>query len=700
VLTAARARARCRPSLAAGVVLCSLVVVIAGARLVASLRFSVPWVAPDEMVYGLLGQDLWERGSLTIRGFAVPYHSLLYPAFVGLPLSLGDLSAGIRAVQAVQSVVMALTAVPVYLWGRHFLPRGWALAAAALTVAAPALTYAGLLMTEALYYPATVLALAALARVLESPTLVRQGAFLLTVTLVATVRLQGLVLLPALVGAALLFALLVRSPAVVARLWPLLATLTVATVAAALAVLVRDDLGLDDLVGAHAAGVRRASSDLGWEFVRHAGYVTILVAFVPAICLGTLVWRSIRIGEADVPTAAFLAAAASYIPLLAVQVAAFAVDNLDHVGGRYLVTAVPPLALAVCLWGARGAPWERVGTPIISAAMLACLALTPVDESAAANSAHDLFETLAVRHLAGLTTTWVAHLIVMAAALAAILALALVSIACSQRRRSEHAASVLVAAVGATLVSSSAFAAVDVARLSEQAQTLAFGESRASWVDETGAGPSVFLATGASSWTSNARLLFWNESIRRIVALPGAEWHGPIPVLPATLEPDGSLVDASGRALAAPVVVAPRSLSLEGTALASAPATADAPATILWRTAGAPLRATTETMGFTPVGDFGGEPARVIIFGCTRGSLGLTLLGKQGLPIAVGVNGIPREAIVLPAGKVWRGSILAPPDADGHGVCEFTLESAGLVGSTRIEWIPPSSPAADGNRTP
>ena len=43
----------------------------------------------------------------------------------------------------------------------------------------PALWYGGLLMTEALFYPLVATALLALARMLEQPTLERQGLFLL-----------------------------------------------------------------------------------------------------------------------------------------------------------------------------------------------------------------------------------------------------------------------------------------------------------------------------------------------------------------------------------------------------------------------------------------------------------------------------------------------------------------------------------------
>ena len=39
------------------------------------------------------------------------------------------------------------------------------------------------------------------------------------------------------------------------------------------------------------------------------------------------------------------------------------------------------------------------------------------------------------------------------------------------------------------------------------------------------------------------------------------------------------------------------------------------------------------------------------------------------------------------ADGVWNGSIQAPPTADGRTACDFELASAGLVGSTRIEYV-------------
>ncbi len=54
----------------------------------------MPRVIPDEMVYGLVGQSLYHSGSLEILGGPTPFYSFVFPAFVGLPLSLSDLELG------------------------------------------------------------------------------------------------------------------------------------------------------------------------------------------------------------------------------------------------------------------------------------------------------------------------------------------------------------------------------------------------------------------------------------------------------------------------------------------------------------------------------------------------------------------------------------------------------------------------------
>ena len=65
---------------------------------------------------------------------------------------------------------MSLAAVPAYLWARSLVSRSWALAAAALAVAVPGLTYSGLVMTEVLFYPLLVLAAWAAAEAIARPS--------------------------------------------------------------------------------------------------------------------------------------------------------------------------------------------------------------------------------------------------------------------------------------------------------------------------------------------------------------------------------------------------------------------------------------------------------------------------------------------------------------------------------------------------
>src|SRR5206468_11108844 len=104
-----------------------------------------------------------------------------YPALVGLPLRLGGLATGYDALRVVQALVLCSTAVVVWFWARSLARPGWALAAAALTLALPGMAYAGELMTDVLFVPLATLAAWAAARALERPTRGRQAALLVAI---------------------------------------------------------------------------------------------------------------------------------------------------------------------------------------------------------------------------------------------------------------------------------------------------------------------------------------------------------------------------------------------------------------------------------------------------------------------------------------------------------------------------------------
>jgi len=119
----------------AALAIAGLVVASTLVRFGIAQAFTTPWIAPDEMVYGMLGEGLWSHGTLTLRTFDAPYYSLLTPALIGAPLELADLATGIQWARLLQCLAMSLVAVPTFIWTRRLATPRWAVAAAAITLA-------------------------------------------------------------------------------------------------------------------------------------------------------------------------------------------------------------------------------------------------------------------------------------------------------------------------------------------------------------------------------------------------------------------------------------------------------------------------------------------------------------------------------------------------------------------------------------
>src|SRR5919197_181153 len=189
-------------------------------RFWAATRIPTPWIAPDELIYAELSRSLWEHGTLHLLGRPTSFFSFVYPALAGGPLSLRDGHLGYTLLKELQALLVSLTAVPVFLWGRTFVSTRLALVAAALAVAIPDLAYSGLILTDVALYPVLVLAAWAMARTLVRPTLARQGLLLAAIALASATRLQAVVLAPTFVTAVGVKALLDRELRSAARLWP------------------------------------------------------------------------------------------------------------------------------------------------------------------------------------------------------------------------------------------------------------------------------------------------------------------------------------------------------------------------------------------------------------------------------------------------------------------------------------------------
>ena len=536
-----------------------VVVVSACARFAASLSFHAPWVAPDEMAYGLLGESLWETGRLTIRGTAVGYYSLVYPALAGGPLSLGSTASGIVALQATQALAMSLVAVPVFLWGRRLAGTGPGLAAAILSVLPPALAYSGLIMSEAAYYPAVALALLLLARAVEHPTLFRLGVMLAAVTFAAAIRLQALVLLPAFPTALLLDALVARDARLLRRRAALMAAVSLGAAASLAAWLAAGRnfsstalLGAYEVVGGERPGLFSVARELVWS----TGGLVLVSCAIPLLATAVLTALAFAEGEPDPAVRAFVATTVAYLAWLVLQVAVFAASFVGYVPERYLVTAAPLAFLGLCTWVARGAPRPlRVLVPVVATAAALVAVISPSRLFADAG-VHDLLTPLALRGLAADAPDAVVRAVVVGAVLAGAAVVALVP-----RRR----AGLVVVAAAAVLAALSAGSAREIAKLSQQEEAKAFGTADRDWIERAAPGRRVVLLnTGDREWPIVPRTQFWNANVVDIARLPDAPGSGAIPQEVVDPGADGVLRAGDGSLLEEPFVAAPAGVALAG----------------------------------------------------------------------------------------------------------------------------------------
>jgi len=665
----------------AALVVAGLVVASTLLRLAVAQAFTTPWIAPDEMVYGMLGEGLWSHGTLTLRGFDAPYYSLLTPALIGAPLRLSSLADGIQWARLLQCLAMSLVAVPTYVWTRRLATPRWAVAAAAITLAAPALHYAGFLMTEPLTLVVVTVALLMLARALEEPTSWRYGVFVAWTTAAAAVRLQALVLLPAFLVAALIDALAARDRS---RLRPLLwlgaLALLVVVLVSAVVVAAGGELTRRSIFGAYTPVGERApvaGEGLG-EILWHAFDVAVLGLGLPVLALAALAARVFTRRDADPRLRAFVSTALGYTALLVVQVGLFASVYVGAVAERYLLTALPLLAIALCAWIARGAPAERRAVVPVWCVLVLLAALVPLDQLVGEGS---IVNTLTPAPLAALGSETAQRVALVLAALAAGVLAVFVP------RRVAWIGAVVVG-VGLALVSADTARRIDTASAHEQRATI--GADSPMWLDDAGLHGATLLVTGDRVWTSVARTVFWNRAVQDVIGLPPADVPFPPDTPTATVGDDGVLRSADGTPLARPLVVAPEGMMIAGDRVAERPqGDGDAPGLVAWRPQ-EPVRIELERSGFLPNGDFT-RNAQITVYACRPGTLDVTVLGKSGDPVRASVDGIQVATLQTPAGESAIHRIPTPPYADGTHACGFQLDTDGLAGSTTIVFTPRSA---------
>jgi Dolichyl-phosphate-mannose-protein mannosyltransferase len=640
-----------RPTRAAAL-LGLLVTVSALLRFWAGTLVPIPWITPDEIIYGELGRSLWHDGMFRILGRPTEFISLVYPALVGGPLSLGNLERGYHLLKLIQALVMSLAAVPAYLWARSLGARGWAFLAALLTVAIPGLAYSGLIMTEVAFYPVVLLAAWALAAALERPTLGRQALLVLACAAAAMTRLQAFVLLPAAATAVGIDLVLDRRRArLVLRLWPTAAGLVLLAAAWA-GWRLRNGGALSRVFGAYEpAGQIHYGAGRAARFVLyHFADLALFTGFVP-ICavLALLVVRD----RADDRLRAYLASTLALCFWFPLEVGIFASQHVGYLAERNMLPLAPVLFVGFAAWLARGAPRPRVVTAASTAAVLALVAVLPLSKLAKPEAFPDSFTLLPVIRLhrdSSLTDAEVALLVVCVALLLAFVLL--------PRRLLVLLPLALVAGFGAISVEASN-------RIAFEADFLAGQTSgpHHRWIDERARAPVAYLYIGEPNWPAAWESFFWNRRVTHVYDLLTARIPGGLPQDSVGPLEDGRLVLVDGSPAQGAYVVSQYPVAFRGHVVGSA-----GDGFQLWRLK-QPFRISVWIQRVA-------GHVRVLAYGCRPGRLRLQVVGAPTSSIDLRRNDRPYRRAVIPASGTWTGSIpAAPPRPLGTRLCTFDVHT-------------------------
>jgi hypothetical protein len=650
----------------AGLVVAGLVAVSILGRILLGRDIPTPWIAPDEMIYGIIGRTLYSSGRLTIENAHSDFYSFVYPALIGGPLAWLSPHRGYEVAKALGAVSMSLAAVPAYLWARSLVSKRAAVLVAALTLALPALAFTGLLMTETVFYPLLIIFSWLSARTLVAPTLRSQLLLVGVVTAAMLTRLQAGVLLLVFPTAALLAGTGLRAAP---RRFAVTFLGFGAVIAAWLVWRLSEGGGTLGAYTVTASGGYHVIPIVRYVFY-HAGDLVVLTGFFPA-CAAALLWFERR--ELRPEARAVLAVATALSLWLVLQVGAFASQFVGHLAERDMIAAAPPLFLCLAIWLELGAPRTIRRTVLVSGiAVVAVLAwpLKTMLGPAAFPSAVGLIPFHRLGHQ---------RLLLDGGLLLAALVLIL-----APRQVLRAVPYVLIALLGAGSVMAEQYMATQ-ARFEQETML----GPRKDWIDRAVKGPTALLYGDKLQWPAVWESLFWNRKLVVAYALPGAELIGPAPGSDVALSNGGTVLVAS-RPVSQRYAVAELGLLANGTIVADAGTSPGGvvAAWRLWRLNG-PLTLVGRASGIQANGDIY-QSANVHAFSCP-GALHLTLLAKQDEQIALYRQGhLYRRLNVKLGGQPLKVlHLVVPAEPSAQGPCNYSIRSTGLLGSTVVALVPP-----------
>jgi 4-amino-4-deoxy-L-arabinose transferase-like glycosyltransferase len=356
-----------------------LAVIVVGSialRVLLGRRMPGPFIFTDELTYSELAKSFAASGHFLVRGVPTHGYGFVYPVLISPAYRVfHNLTQAYAGVKAINSVLMSLAAVPAYFLARRMLGPSLALLAAVLAVTIPSMAYTGTVMTENAFYPLFVLVVLLLVRQLEHPTVGGQIVLLALVGLAYATRAQAVALVPPLLLAPPLLALLERKSigGVLRPFAPVYACvvgggalLLVAEIARGRSV--SDLLGAYSVVGNRHYSVREIADFALWGWADLDLYLGV-IPLAAAILLIARTRRETR------PVQAFVAVLIPLAVSMSLVVAAFNTQFADNrIEERNLFYLAPLLLVALLVWIDRRDGGASARLPLlVSATVLAVL---------------------------------------------------------------------------------------------------------------------------------------------------------------------------------------------------------------------------------------------------------------------------------------------------------------------------------------
>ncbi len=642
-------------------------------RAVLAVRDPSPWIFQDELLYSELAKSFAATGHFAVRevpvpgagGFGVVYPVLIAPAwklFQNVPTAY-------EAAKIINSLVMSLGAIPVYLLARRMVSKAWALAAAVLALTLPGMVYTSVIMTENAFYPVFLFWVLAVVQALERPTVLRQLAAVALTFVAYLTRSQGAVLVPALVTAIVLLVVLDALSdergfwrAALARTRAFWATWLTLVIGAGgfllLEVGIRGKTFSTAVLGGYTILTTSSYSanDVARWFLYHSAELDLAVGVLPFAAFFLLVIAAFRRMPPSREARVFAVVALSASVWLLAEVAAFASSPFGlQILERNDFYLEPLFLIALVVWAAGVLPRSWLSTGVAAVAAVVLVGRAPYGSFIGPRAVSNAFALLPLWRIE--EHGWVTPGRLTDSVVVAGIAAGLIFVFVPRRLA-------LIAPLLVFLYLAWATSPVE-GKTSEASRDSRFGgiQGPLNWIDRAVGGTQPKVAAIWSGAPGLNYVALWNNEFFNRTVGPVYNLSAPPDGLPEetlTLDPGTAFIrHGTGKVLRAEYVLSDGSMQVAGKTVATDPGISMA----VYRVDG-PVRVVRQTQGIYP-DKWSGPGVQYTRYPCAAGTLSVALAGYRPLqPRAVTV--VARNARRL------LGRIVVPPG--GRRVLTLPLE--------------------------